>query len=327
MPFGLDEIQRTVFDGPPQGYVLDKESICGVMVTWNPDEGLCSRIENIVRQVDRMVVVDNGSSVQEALFEVCARTDISLITNNRNSGIATALNQGIEYARQHGYKWVLTLDQDSLPSDLMVSEQIAVHNDLDGRERIGIIGAHPKDRITRATPYAEECEGKGWIEQTVVITSGSLMSLGAFEKVGPLRDEFFIDGVDHEYCLRLRAHGYRVLVACRAELLHSLGQPAKRRCLWREVVPTNHSYVRRYYLARNRILIAREHFHREPRWIAKQLVALIKSTILVVLFEQDKQNKLKSTAVGIWHGIIGRTGQYFPEELTTSYHAPRGIGY
>jgi rhamnosyltransferase len=283
-------------------------------------------MESIVRQVGRVVVVDNGSapSCRETLLEVGAQDDVSLITNNRNSGVATALNQGIEYARQHGYAWVLTLDQDSLPSDVMVSEQIAVYNDLDTRERIGIIGAHPKDRITRATPYAKACRGKCWVEQAVVITSGSLMSLDAFEKVGPLREDFFIDGVDHEYCLRLRANGYRVLVACGAELLHSLGQPARRRFLGREVVPTHHSYVRRYYLTRNRILITREHFYREPRWIAKQLVALVKSTILVVLFERDKQIKLKSTALGIWHGIIGRTGQYFSEDLPASCHVPKG---
>jgi len=313
-------IQQTASERRSQSHALDKESICGVVVTWNPDKDLFSRIESIARQVDRVVIVDNGSapSGREVLHEACIPDDVSLIANSRNTGVATALNQGIEYARRHGYRWVLTLDQDSLPSDEMITEQIAVYNDFGERERIGVIGAHPKDKITRVTPYAEACNGECWLEQTVVITSGSLISLDAFEKVGALRDDFFIDGVDHEFCLRLRAHGYRVLVACRAELLHSLGRPARRRFLGREVVPTNHSYVRRYYLTRNKILITREYFNREPRWIAKQLVALIKSTILVVLFERDKQVKLKSTALGIWHGLIGRTGQYFSEDLPTS---------
>ena len=73
------------------------------------------------------------------------------------------------------------------------------------------------------------------------------------------------------------------------------------------------------------ILITKEHFSREPKWVAQQLVGLAKSTVLIIHFEQDKRNKLRSTVVGIWHGIIGRTGQYFPEGLATSYHGPRGV--
>ena len=285
------------------------------------------RIARTAQQVDKVVIVDNGSSEDclKMLHDICAGQGVHLVSNQRNVGIARALNQGIEYARTAGHQWVLTMDEDSIPTDTMVNDLISAYSSLPDRQRVGLIGAKPIDSTTGNNPYEDQCRGKICVEKEVLITSGTLMSLAAWEDIGSLREEFFIDRVDQEYCLRLRRRGYKVFLACRAELHHSLGNPQVYKLLWRKVVPTQHSYVRRYFMARNTLLMAREYFISDPRWITRQVIGLIKATILIALCEGDKGRKLKSTVVGVWHGLIGKTGQHFSDELLNSYRTPARV--
>ena len=54
-------------------------------------------------------------------------------------------------------------------------------------------------------------------------TSGSLIEMKTLEQHGLLVDGLFIDGVDHELSLRLRAAGLQILECQEALLLHSPG--------------------------------------------------------------------------------------------------------
>jgi len=304
-----------------QNNTISNDNICAVVVTYQPDTKLPIRIKETKRQVKKIVIVDNGSSDDcvRMLRDICIQEEVFLLANSKNVGIARALNQGIEYLSRLGYEWALTLDQDSIPADSMVNEQIAVYNGYSDKGHIGIIAANPTDGFTGRRPYATECADRPWIEQVVVITSGSLMSLKAYETIGPFREDFFIDAVDQEYCLRLRANGYKVLVSSNAGLIHNLGAPRTHKFIWRQVTPTNHSYIRRYYMARNRIILAKKYYIKEPGWITHQLSTLIKSTIMIIFYEHDKYRKLRNTAIGIWHGLIGRSGQYFTEDPSSAY--------
>jgi len=292
--------------------LIDKCSICAVIVTYHPDEGFPKRIEQIVSQVGQIVIVDNGSSEKciNMLRGLSTKRDIHLILNGRNLGIATALNQGFGYSLQRGYKWVMTLDDDSTAGLGMVNSMIAVWNSFPENERIGVIGPNPSNSISGISLINNQYKPLDWIEQKVIITSGSLFPARIFEKIGPFRDDFFIDCVDQEYCLRLRRNGYLVIIACRAVLIHSLGKPKVHRFLWRHLIPTNHSPGRRYYITRNGLVIAKNYFFSDPAWVVRHLMALVKSTVKVVLLENDKAAKLKSIAIGVWHALTGRMGPY-----------------
>jgi rhamnosyltransferase len=45
----------------------------------------------------------------------------------------------------------------------------------------------------------------------MVMTSGCLTNLAIWDESGGFSDELFIDEVDHDYCLNVRRHGYRVV--------------------------------------------------------------------------------------------------------------------
>ena len=192
----------------------------------------------------------------------------------------------------------------------MIGNLIDAYNQFSDKERIGIIGSNPTDSVTGIMTYGSQCKQQRWIEERAVVTSASLMPLAPYRHVGPFRNELFIDGVDQEYCFRLRREGYHVIVACDAKFLHSLGYPIARRFIWRRVIPTNHSALRRYYMTRNRLVIAKEYIHSEFRWVALQLLALFKAIVLIVLFESDKAAKLRMVMLGIYDGMTGRMGPH-----------------
>ena len=78
------------------------------------------------------------------------------------------------------------------------------------------------------------------------------MSAPVFSAAGPFRSDFFIAFIDHEYCLRLRKLGYKVIIANVPLMVHALGAPTTpsfdNRVGKFTLVLTNRYPLRRYYL-------------------------------------------------------------------------------
>ncbi|HRE79883.1 MAG TPA: glycosyltransferase, partial [Opitutaceae bacterium] len=94
------------------------------MVTYHPDEDVTERITVMSAECDHIVVVDNGSA--EEIGQSIARLSfVTYLPLTENAGIAAALNRGAAWARERGYEWMITFDQDSLPQAGMVSALLA----------------------------------------------------------------------------------------------------------------------------------------------------------------------------------------------------------
>lgn len=288
------------------------ENVCAVVVTYHPDEGILDRLTRIAGQVHSVVVVDNGSNpaAVERLKSAGLPRNVTVLWNNENLGIATALNQGAWWAIEQGHAWALTFDQDSVADEHLLDHLRQLHAACGLADEIGTIGVSFWNSATNTRSLPAEFFGdRPWIEREVVITSGSLLSLAAFQAIGPFRDELFIDTVDEEYCLRLRRHGYRVLLAREPLLVHSLGTLKTHRLLWKEVSCTNHPPVRRYYQVRNRLRIIAEYWRTEPRWSWLVLKCTLVEFLLILLHETNKPPKIRAFLLGAWHALLGRMGK------------------
>jgi rhamnosyltransferase len=144
------------------------------------------------------------------------------------------------------------------------------------------------------------------------MTSGNLVNIEAASAVGGFDASLFIDYVDHEFCLRLRAHGYQIVEATRARLLHSLGDLQRRQFIFRRVTVTNHPVARRYYISRNRLMIWREYWRREPRWVIRDIRGFVFETVYIVLYEEHAGAKLRMISLGLLDGIRGVRGAFDP---------------
>ena len=94
---------------------MNKHSIYAIIVSYEPNSSLIRLYESIKNQVDEIVIIDNNSRNTESIhiLKELENQNISVIYNKENSGIATALNQGVKIAIDKKYKCILTLDQDS----------------------------------------------------------------------------------------------------------------------------------------------------------------------------------------------------------------------
>jgi rhamnosyltransferase len=282
------------------------------MVTYFPDSGLFDRIQRVAAQVEQTVIVDNGSSRSsiESIKDFSDKVAIHLISNSTNEGIASALNVGVRWAASQGFQWVLALDQDTVVAPDMVDALAGVVRSYPRPERLAVIGCNYRDKVSGRLfcDPGTAADGFPGREMTSVLTSGSLISIAAFQTIGGFRDDFFIDCVDHEYCLHARSLGFHIVLTSKPVMEHGIGHQTEHRLLWRTVHTSNHSPVRRYFTVRNMLILAGEYIGKEPRWIIENLWGLTKSFLLICLFEKERIAKIKYILRGCADGVLGRTG-------------------
>jgi len=278
------------------------------MVTHHPGAGLSTRFSELAQQFDRVVVVDNhsqGAALAAVRDLANSRGNVSHIFNDENVGIAAALNQGCRFAAEHGADWVAMFDQDSIPVGDLLTRVASEWRNQSDRSRIGLIGVNFRSPGGKTLLLA----GTGLVDARVVITSGSLMNLSAWQAAGQFREDFFIDEVDHEYAIRLRRNGWRVKVTRQILMSHTLGSPDGPQLGRGRIAVSHHSALRRYYMVRNRVLLAREYIGFDPRFVVSQLARSLRESATVVLFEPEKLAKLKAMARGLVDGLRGRAGR------------------
>ena len=286
--------------------------VCAVVVSHHPDPGFVARVHRVIPQVGVTVIVDNGSRAASgpALQELSAHPAVTLVCNGSNLGIAQALNTGIRYAIERGYAWALLLDQDTEVDHALVAALLEAHAECPDPGRTAAVGARFRDTHDRpAAGRALAAQGESWQEVEAVITSGTLLPLEVFAALGPFREEFFIDYVDIEYCLRARARGFRIIETRKALMAHTVGAPSRHPLWGRHTWTTNHSAERRYYIARNNTVLLREYgTTKGGSWRWKSIVRSLRLCKRIAFFEQDKWPKLMAVAEGWWDGMRGRLG-------------------
>ena len=283
---------------------------------YQPDFQFRDRMLKLVSQVGSLVVVDNGSamSCMPPLKEFAEIKNVHLILNNRNEGVAHALNQGAEWAVAQGFSWILTLDQDTVVQPDMVVSLCAIYQDFPDRMKLAVLGSnYTISSIGKPFLATGNGTGSSWLEVKTTITSGSLISLSVYREIGPFREELFIDCVDFEYCLRARSMGFHVVMTRKILMEHGIGKVTAHFLPWKATTTSNHSPTRRYYMTRNQLLLARQYFRNEPSWMISMLYTHLKATILVCVFEKDAWAKLKFTALGFWDGLFRRFNRRLDE--------------
>lgn len=286
--------------------------VCAIIVSYNPTLALLDNIAALAPQVAEIIVIDNGSREPsaEVLRQIGGRSDCHLIFNGDNLGIAAALNIGIRQAVASGYSWVATFDQDSQACNGFVAEQLRAWRSCPYRDQVALIAPRYHDPGTGiVSSYSKGNGEKLFSEITHAMTSGNLVRSEVFARVGLFDELFFMDCVDHEFCLRLHRYGYRLIEAHKALLQHALGSMTLRSLFGRNCKIYNHSPLRRYYNARNRVVVYMRYAYYFPRWIVADLGNFCREIAGIILFEENAPAKLGAILKGVAHGLTGKMGK------------------
>ena len=232
--------------------------IAASIVLYNPDLALLQRnIEAVSGQVDRIIIIDNGSKNRQQIDQLFKESTypLDIIRNQNNVGVAAALNQAVLRCKESGIDWLLTLDQDSVIPDGLV-ETYKKYLDLEkaGQLTCAFIDPNYSDyseikivRFNYTHDYGE------YAEVDACITSGCLMNVQACIDIGLFDERLFIDNVDYDYSFRLRDNGYKIYKIKAARMEHHLGAGEEKRFLFFRYIDYHYSKLRVYYQARNNV--------------------------------------------------------------------------
>jgi rhamnosyltransferase len=285
---------------------LAEQSVCAVVVTYNPRPTFIDDVEAISAQVGRVVVVDNGSSgeTEQYLQELEARTGCKVIRNRQNLGIALALNLGLQDAIGAGFDWICTFDQDSAVCEGFISQMLEVYRQAPHPGTVALIAPTYVDRETGVKVRLKRAASG---EILTTMTSGSMMPSSAIQELGFFDEELYMDAVDIEFCLRARAKGMLILQSP-AVLLHSLGQTAYYQMLGVRFGVTNHSAGRRYYMTRNRLRLLIRYASDWP-WSWRESRTMLLDAAKILLLEENKWGKFRAMAAGVTDAVCGKMGR------------------
>jgi rhamnosyltransferase len=280
--------------------------IAGVVVLYNPNEAVIDNIQSYIQDIEILFVVDNSEIKNVSITEtLCKNPKIQYIDNKGNQGIAHALNVGAKKAIELGYKWLLTMDQDSRASENMIAIMKQCYNNHTNPKQIGIISPYHSNKFYPISQISED-----YSTAISPMTSGNLLSLDAFVEIGPFEEKLFIDHVDTEYSLRLKKSGFELWYANRAILYHNVGELGLHRFLWKTLFSTNHSPIRKYYVFRNAGYILEKHCDTFPYLAKKIKDRYWIDPIIVLLYEKQKFAKLKMMLRGYLDYKRGIFGKY-----------------
>ena len=217
-------------------------------------------------------------------------------------GIAYALNTGIKRAISSGSEWVITMDQDSVMPQNMISSYIDFLNRSD--ESVGVVSP-------LINMYEGETKNPSNTVSTVseALTSGSMINCKAYEEVQGFKDEMFIDVVDFEFCWNVRRHGYKVVQLNNVLMQHHLGNTVEYKIFGKHLFyVTNHNKLRQYYMTRNMLYLHKEYPEFRPSKI-KAFIMWVNTLFKIIFFEKDKLGKIKAMRLGYVDFLNKRMGE------------------
>lgn len=278
-------------------------NVFGVIIVYNPSADVLSNIRSYIGNLDTLFIYDNSSLNNEYFFKpLCDEFSIEYIHNGRNDGISKSINVVAERLYDVNNSWLLTMDQDSSFEKETFKEMISFASLAESS--VGIISPFHNTALNKKkSTLAVE-------EKLTVMTSGNLLNIAVHKKIGGFDEKYFIDCVDWEYCLKLSLYNYKVIMLNNIELIHGLGNPFKTKSLMsgKEIVILNHNHLRRYYITRNKLLIASQYLKKYPKLSLKYLRSLIKDLIKIIFYEDEKTIKIRFYFKGIKHFIFRKFG-------------------
>ncbi|QKJ36926.1 glycosyltransferase family 2 protein [Pseudomonas sp. MPDS] len=280
-----------------------------ILTVYNPEVNeLAANLHSYSGQVDLVVLTDNSdvTLVQQQVNELSEKfSNVYLNQLAENMGIAKAQNLGVEVARKLGCTFFIEMDQDTKLPENYVRSLLQRFDQLDeGRKIVGGIGPVALKKDTNDVYHGRKrAAGCTTVEYT--LSSGFLIPLYAFERVGRKNEDLFIDFVDWEWCWRSRAAGLNVFIDTSLEIAHMLGDGHKNFLGFQIGVP---SPIRHYYQYRNFLYLFGKRY--VPwRWKLKySLIMTLKIFVFFLIFDQ-KRRRLGFVFKGIKDGILRKVGK------------------
>jgi rhamnosyltransferase len=295
--------------------------VVAVISAYNPGPALLDACMSLVAQTASVTIVDDGSTADVAeLLDACAAAGCQVVLLGRNSGIAAALNAGVDAAFEGtpSADFVITLDQDSTLQDDYIERVVSAFEAATvAGVRVGLVAPHSVEGLPSRVAEVRN----GVVLGLEPIQSGLVIPRSVWRDAGPFRAALFIDSVDTEYFMRLSDAGFETVLAPGTHLGHSLGgrfHPTifgrRLRVGGRDIALVRSAPFRYYYLARNRVLMNRAFGARHRAWSVRETLLDARHFAIVLVFSANRAALARLIVAGWRDGVRGRQGR-MPDSL------------
>lgn len=207
-----------------------------------------------------VIIVDNGSEHNEAALLSKDFPEYTIIRSERNLGFSGGNNLGIKTSLG---KYIMLLNNDTLLIDDSISNLVGLLNDnpligavspkiyfFDPPHTIQYAGFTEFSKISmrnRAIGYSEIDTGQYDIPSRTASAHGAAMMIkrDVIEKVGLMPEIFFLYYEEFDWCSQIMRCGFEIWYQPLALVIHKEGRSVGQK-----------SYIKFYYLTRNRLLFA-----------------------------------------------------------------------
>lgn len=270
-----------------------------IVVLYNPSIEILKTNMSYEKQFDRIYYIDNTDNIegnsQSIVEEIKKKDNTYYISIGYNSGLAKALIKGCKLAKDDGFQYVCLLDQDTYLEENYVTNLISFFN----IENVALVCSNIKN-------LARDHNGKLYIERVVyseresgfcnfAITSGSIIDLEIYEKIGGFDEKLFIAQIDQDYCCKLEYNGYKLYRNTDIYIFQEQGKLRIYRILGRRIGDPQYSPLRYYYMFRN------ERYLRK-KWGAnyKSFRVCLWHYVVVILLVSDKKIRKLNMCIKGW---------------------------
>lgn len=296
-----------------------------VVLNWNQAELTLACLDSLAAQAydnHDVVIVDNGSV--DASVERIRRkySKVRVVTLEENRGYSEGNNVGIRAALESGADYIYLLNNDTEVAPDMLSRLVEV---AESNSEIGIVGPSvfyadtidvlwgggsyidwkrgTINRVGMGSPLAANIRSIAMLEVDYMDSCAVLVRRRAFESVGYLSRDYFINFDDLDFSLRVRRAKFRIVYVPQASVWHKVsaamgvGSPATT-----------------YFMTRNQLLVFWRHSPRRWRIVAVGAITLRTIRTIVAWSVRPRyqmsvyQRKRDMNVLAIRDFLLGRFG-------------------
>lgn len=275
-----------------------------IIVTYNGEKYIEDCIDSLWKQTCRtdILVVDNASVDLTCEILETKYPQVKLMELGHNSGFAHANNVGIQYAAEHGYEYVLLINEDTV-ADRCLVEELLKHAD----SRTAVIPKIYKNGSRTKIWYAageldfEKCRAVNCREELadrlteITFMTGCCMLIhtDVFCETGLFDENYFMYYEDTDLSLRMYQHKIKMRYVPDTYVWHRLQGKTEK------------PYYA-YYMTRNRLYFLKKHVEIFGRGIYKAIL----EEIFGKFFHPDIYTKTfaKYRIKGVWDFVKNRMG-------------------
>lgn len=218
-----------------------------------------------------IILVDNQStdgSVEKTREEF---PKVKILEMGDNLGVAKGNNVGIKYCMEHGYEYVLLLNNDTEADSKMLSELLKVAKESEKKIPVSKIYYYDRPNVLWfaggeinwnrgiTVHYGDEVEDKGQFDEQKHIeyapTCCMLIPTAVFDKVDLVDEKTFMYYDDVDLCVRLNDAGYEITYVPTSLLWHKVNSSSGGA----------KSKIAIYYNNRNRFYFMNKHKEKFPK--------------------------------------------------------------